>query len=291
MLLGKFARNVINRINPLSDGSLLQLFRHRLKSGSFENTRNIRMGPNHVYAFVTRVDGTFEDLGLSENKMTNSGDFILGGGFTGQTVGSVGNPATATTATGFTVTGTPLTVSALATNPSLVGYRAFFPVTGVTTQPVYGNIMQVDTTSHCIVDKWWNPDDTTGTTPAATNAFSIVPGGIGGVRFMALSADAAAIAATDTTLPSEITTNALGRAKCSTISRGAFPSASSGTFTLTNAYSPSGTQASIQKVGLFMQLPSTPGAEPMIFEGTFTAASVANGDTLTVTDTITFAGP
>lgn len=248
-----------------------------------------RIGPNSVHACVWHPDGSLTDLGTSQNLLTNIGCMALLGGYGATPAGGVGNPATATSATSFTATGTPWTASNLGTPQlGLAGFRAYFPVTGLTTAPVYGNIVS-NTTSVATVDKWWVADDTTGTTPASTNSFTISPGGLAAVRFIALTTNASAASATSTTLASEITTNGAGRAT-GTFARGSNPSGGSGSITLTKAFSITGTLTAIHRGGLFMCL-SSAGADPVIYETVLNAdATVINGDTLTVTWTVTLAG-
>jgi hypothetical protein len=282
--LGKFLSGLKRKVQHFNDGAYLSLFRRRARSGTLELLRGVRLGPNHVHAYITHPDGTVTDLGVSKNLLTNIGRDVTHswiGGFPA----TQNAPATATTATSLTGTGTTWTASNLAT-PQLgcASFRVVAPVTGLTTPPVYGNIIS-NTTSVLTIDKWWKADDTTGTTPASTNSFIIAPGGMGSVRFMALTADAGAAAAADTVLASEITTNGLGRALATYAhTQGA------ATQTLSKAFSATGTQAGIHKMGLFTAL-SSAGADPMVFETVLNAdASVVNGDTLTVTDTITVSG-
>jgi hypothetical protein len=270
--------------NGIHDGIELLTFRRDRRGRPYRQSY-LRLGPNTVHVFITHRDGGITDLGLSQNLLTNIGRDVWDGWIGGFIpAGGAGSPATAAGASSITATGTPWTASALGTPQlGLAGMRVYASVTGVGTAPVYGNIVS-NTTSVATIDKWWTATDTTGTTPANTNAFIIGAGGIGSVRFMALSADAGAASAADTVLASEITTNSLGRALATYAhTYGAT------TLTLQKAFSPSGTQASIVKMGLFCAL-SSAGADPMIFEDTFSSASVISGDTLTVTDTITTSG-
>lgn len=280
------------RIQRYDGSALIALNRYREKSGSRYNERNIRCGGQHVHAFVTHEDGTFTDLGVSHNLLTNIGrDWMssLHGAFV--PTGSTGaSPATAVSASAVTVTGTPLTASNLA-SPELgcAGTRIWMPVTSVGTSPVYANIVS-NTTSVLTIDHWWNSVDGTPTTPAATNAFQIAHGGYGSARFMALTADAAAANAADTVLATEITTNLLARALATYAhTQGA------STFTLQVVFNPNGSQAGIHKMGLFSCL--TQGGTtaalggPLLYETVLNAdATVVSGDQLTVTDTFTPSG-
>lgn len=293
-MLGKFLRRIKSVFTHRDDGDgcTLDLFRRRLKSGGLERLRSIRLGPNKVHAFITHADGDVDDLGISCNLLTNIGRDVLHsslGGFIGAGVTTF-SPASAVSTSAVTGTGTPLTASNLAT-PQLgvSAFRVWMPVTGVTTAPVYANICS-NTTSVLTIDQWWKVDDTTGTTPASTNALQISPGGIGSIRFMALTTDSGAASASDTVLATEITTNGGSRALATYAH-----TQGNATQTLQKAYSISGTLTAIHKMGLFCSL--TQGGTtaalggPMVLETVLNAdATVVNGDTLTVTDTITISG-
>ncbi len=154
----------------------------------------------------------------------------------------------------------------------------------MTTAPVYGNIVS-NTTSVATIDQWWTATDGTGTTPASTNAFIIGAGGPFSARFMALTTSATAASAADTVLASEITSGGCGRALATYTHT--FGQA---TFTLQKAFSVSSSFTAIHKMGLFGCLTSA-GADPMWYEAVLNAdATVVNGDTLTVTDTLTLSG-
>jgi hypothetical protein len=97
-------------------------------------------------------------------------------------------------------------------------------------------------------------------------------------NYIAVTNDATAAGATDTTLASEITTNGLGRAQ------GVYAhTAGTSSFTVQKVFTATGTQAS-QKTGLF----NASSAGTLCFENTYTQVTVNNGDTLTVTWTINF---
>ncbi len=272
------------QITHYDGGALLEINRTRIKSGTVVRERGVRMGPNHVHAFITYKDGTIKDCGVSTNLLTNIGrDWLC------QAIGGVtepaGSPATATSATTVTATGTPFTASNLATPQlGLAGQRVYMPVTGLTTQPVYGNIVS-NSTSVITIDQWWKQDDTTGTTPAGTSGFIIGAGGPASARFMALTANASAASASNTTLTGEITSGGCGRALATYAH-----SMGASTFTLQKAFSVTSTFTAIHRMGLFACLTSA-GADPLLFETALNVdATVANGDTLTVTDTLTVSG-
>lgn len=273
------------KVEHFNDGALLTIERRRAKSGSVYTDRRVRLGPNHVHVYVTHADGTIDQESHGYNLLTNIGRDVWSGWMGGFIpAGGAGSPATAVTATSLTATGTPWTASNLGTPQlGLAGFRIYASVTGVGTAPVYGNVVS-NTTSVATIDQWWNAADGTGTTPANTNAFILGAGGIASIRFMGLTTNASAAAAADTTLTSEITTNGLQRALATYAhTMGAT------TFTLSKVFSPTGTFTAVQKMGLFTTIAQA-GADPMIFEDTFSSVNLISGDSLTVTDTITPSG-
>jgi hypothetical protein len=97
-------------------------------------------------------------------------------------------------------------------------------------------------------------------------------------NYIALSNDAGAPAAGDTTVATEITTNGLGRAQ------GTYAHTNgTAAFTIQKVFSATGTQAS-QKTGLL----NASSSGTLCFENTYTQVTVNNGDTLTVTWTINY---
>jgi hypothetical protein len=283
-VLGNWLRPRARVARHYDDGAVLLVERGRVKSGSREVTQRIRMGPNHVHALVTHPDGTLTDLGVSTNLLTNIGRDAWAQSY-GFIPPAQGTPATAVTATSLTATGTPWTASNLATPQlGLASLRVYAPVTGVTTAPVYGNIIS-NTTSVATIDQWWTAADGVGTTPAGTNSFILAPGGAAAFRFVALTTNAGAPAATDTTLTGEITTGGCGRAL------GTYAhTLGAATLTLTKAFSVSATFTAIHKAGVFSSL-SSAGADPMIYETALNLdATVGSGDTLTLTWTATLSG-
>ena len=255
----------------MSDHAVIHVTRGRTVESSF------KLGPNQVHAAITHPDFSIEDLGISPNLLTTASaggrDFFaaIGGGLLA--TGGQGSPATATGATSFTATGTPWTTNLLA------GMQAIFPVTGLTTAPVIGRIIS-NTTSVATIDQWSTATDSVGTTPAATNAFIIVPGGPP-ARYMALTENAGAANAADTVLTGEITTGGCGRALATYAH-----TLGAATYTLQKAFSVTASFPAIHKMGIFPTLTASNGI--LVFESVLNAdANVVNGDTLTVTDTIT----
>lgn len=238
---------------------------------------SIKIGPNKVHAAIIHKNGEFEDLGISENLLITSsagGRDLIAAGLGGLLpAGGQGSPATASSATTLTATGTPWTTNLLA------GMRVVVPITNLTTAPVYGNIIS-NTTSVITVDQWWTGADVAGTTPAATSAFIILPGAAP-ARFMALTQDTGAPNAADTALTGEITTGGCARALAAYAH-----TLAAGTYTLQKAFAVTATFAAIHKMGIFHSGTGTAGV--MLYESLLNAdASVVNGDTLTITETVT----
>lgn len=97
-------------------------------------------------------------------------------------------------------------------------------------------------------------------------------------NYIALSNDATAPAAGDTTVASEIASNGLSRAQ------GTYAHTNgTAAYTIQKVFTATGTQAS-QKTGLL----NASSAGTLIFENTYTAVTVNSGDTLTVTWTINY---
>ena len=102
--------------------------------------------------------------------------------------------------------------------------------------------------------------------------------GSNGANYIALTTDATAPAATDTTLTGEINSGGLSRAQ------GTYAhTAGTNTFTISKTFTASATQTNVQKAGLF----TASSSGTMMAENTFTAVSLASGDQLTITWTIT----
>lgn len=166
----------------------------------------------------------------------------------------------------------------------MLGLRVYAPITNTATAPVYGNVGS-NTTNVITVDQWWTAADGTGTTPSSTSSFILGAGGPPSPRFMALTTDAAAANATDTALAAENNANAVTRSLATYAH-----TYGNATMTLQKQWSPSGTITALHKMGLFSTSTLT-SVGVMMFESVLNAdATVVNGDTLTVTDTITLSG-
>lgn len=271
--MGKLILPIRSRVEPLADGSRLHIHRGR------RLIETIRLGPNDVHAFITHSDGSIDDLGISHNLLTTGSatgrDYFaaIGGGLL--PAGGSGSPnITAVSTTAFTATGTPWTTNLLA------GMTAYGSVTGTTTPPVHFRIIS-NTTSVATGEGWYTADGTTlGTTPAIGFGYVIAPGG-GPARFMALTENAGAASAADTALTGEITTGGCGRALATYAH-----TLATATYTLQKAFSVTASFPAIHKIGIFPFL--TASGAMMVFEAVLNAdANVVNGDTLTVTDTVT----
>ena len=194
---------------------------------------------------------------------------------------ATGSPATAVSATSITCTGTPGWSSNF-----LAGARIVAPITSITTAPVYTNALGNTTgaTPTIAIDGWWTATDvltSSGGTPAATNAFTILPGN-GPARFIALTTDSGA-ASDVTTLPTEITTNGLQRAAATFAHTGA-----ASTYTLAKTFAALGTHTNVHKAGNLTGGYGAAGGGVLVANTVLNAdATLANGDSLAVTWTWT----
>jgi hypothetical protein len=258
----------------------------RVHAGA-RTVNSIHLGPNEVSAIIVHNPGCdhgvsdweIEDLGISYNLLTTGSatgrDFFAATGGGLLPAGGSGSPFNgAPSTTSFTATGTPWTTNLLA------GMICIASVTGVTTPPVHFRIIS-NTTSVATGEGWYTADGTSlGTTPATTNGYVIVPGGPP-ARFMALTENASAANAADTSLTGEITTGGCGRA----VTTYAHTLASA-TYTMQKVFSVTASFPAIHKMGIFPFL--TASGAMLVFESVLNAdANVVNLDSLTVTDTVT----
>lgn len=235
----------------------------------------LTFGPNFVHAHIIRAGGAVEDLGWSHNLKTTVGMDWLHNAMFGAATPTTGSPATNSSSTSITSTGTTLTASAL------VGYRIVVPVTGLTTKPVFGNIVS-NTTSVINVDAWQAENESASTTPGTTSAYIVLPQQ-GAAKYIALTTDTAAPATSDTALTSEITTNGLQRA-LSTYAH--TPGAT--TSTLSKTFTASGTFTAVHKAGLFTGGYGAAGGGILVADTVLNAdATLASGDSIAVTWTWT----
>lgn len=128
-----------------------------------------------------------------------------------------------------------------------------------------------------------SPGGAAGSTPSGTTTYLIVPGGLP-APYMAITANASAANASDTTLPGEITTAGGGLIrKLATYAH----SAGAASYTLTATFTSNGTDSlpvTVAKMGIFDDMVG--GA--MVFESLLnaTATFTASGDAMTVTETV-----
>ena len=231
--------------------------------------------PNEVVVTIIRGfsgefgrPGQIDFVGVSHNTRTNLGkdwQSDLMGGKPGNLTGS---PATATSATSLTVTGTPLTANALR------GWRIV--ADNGTSAPVYGNIVD-NTTSVITVDQWWTGADGAGSTPGSTAAFFVYP--MAPARFIGLTTDTTSITGSETALTSELAASGLSRALATYAH-----TTNTTSYTLQKTFAVTGTVANVHRGGLFCTLTGQ-GVMPFISDLN-ADASVANGDSLQVTWTI-----
>lgn len=252
-------------VRGVSDGAVLELLR-----GARADSR-IRLGPNEVHVGIIHADGSYTDLGVSRNLLTNAGRDLACDAMGAVGVNNGANVATATSSTSLTDTGESWTTDR---------YKGWTVIAEESTNtPVYGNVGS-NTSTVLTIDAWRNADDSSGTTPGSTANYAIYP--TFRPRYIGLTSDASAANASNTTLTSEITANGLARA----VGTYAHTTGTS-TYTLTKAFSVTGTQSGIHRAGAFTASNTTAGGV-MCFETVLNAdASVINGDTLTVTWTFT----
>jgi hypothetical protein len=276
-----------NRPKPRRAGSQMEVIeridddlRTMITRGRFMGEK-LEFGPNFVHAYLMRgpsgmfgPPGEVLDLGWSHNLKTTVGmDWLH------QTMG--GTPgkdgaATTVTATAVTPSGGGMTTD------QYKGMRVVMAVTGITTAPVYGNIGSNSATV-LTIDGWWvgTADTMTGTTPANTNGYIIVPA-MGPARFIGLTTDTSGPAVGDTVLTSETTASGLTRAKATFAHTGGAT-----TFTQSNTFAAGATLANIHKAGLFTAANTTAAGIDVANTNLNADASVTSGDSLAVTWTWT----
>jgi len=261
-------------IEPLDDGAIIHLYRKGV------HVKNLRLGPNHVHAFVTHPDGSIEDCGISQNLLTNAGRDLWAAAF-GHATHKTSVTTSASTATTMTDSGGAFNTP---TTNQYVGWRVYQPITGITTAPVYGNIGS-QTATVLTVDQWWTPTDGTGGNPASGNSYVIWPACV--PRFMAMSATAGTSASHTALAGEESGGVGLNRSKATYAH-----TAATATYTMQVIYTLTGTPTGNPQVNMGLFTASTlTAAGILVFETALNqSATVGNGDTLTVTDTITLSG-
>jgi hypothetical protein len=240
------------------------------------------LGKNIVHLVIKRgpsgiegKPGTYEDLGWFANLKTTVGMDWIHEQMGGVVAPTQNGPATVVTATAVTGTGSTWTAGTLA------GKRIWMPVTGLTTAPVYGNILS-NTTTVAQIDQWWTSADGVGTTPANSNAFQIAAGGLASARFIGLSNDGTAPAVGNTAMVSEIVANGLNRALATFAHTGGTT-----TFTQTKTWTCATAPQAAQIAGLLTGGYGASGGGILVLHTQFTSASLQIGDSLQLTWTIT----
>lgn len=249
----------------LSDSAVLSIIRGRTVEQTF------KLGPNEVSALIFHKDGSYTDLGISYNLLTNTGRDLVADALGAIGINNGTNVATGSSATSLTDTGESWTVD------RFKGWTAIAEES--TNTPVQGHIGS-NTATVLTVDAWTNADDSAGTTPGTTANYAIYP--TCRPRYMALTENAGAASATDTALTGEITTGGASRALATYAH-----TPGTATFTLLKSFSITASFPAIHKMGLFSASTLT-AAGIMVFETVLNAdANVISGDTLQVTDTVT----
>lgn len=250
---------------PLPDRTVINVVRGR------HIEELVTIGPNEVHAAIIHADGSITDLGVSHNLLNTDGRDLIAAGMGAAGVNNGSNVATATSATSLTDSGEAWTTDQ---------FKGWTVVAEESTNtPVFGNIGSNSATV-LTIDAWKNADDSAGTTPGSTCNYFIIP--TCRPRYMGLTENASAAAAGNTTLTGEITTGGCSRALCTYAHTN-----DTATFTLQKAFSVTASFPAIHRMGLFTASNTTAGGI-MVFESVLNAdANVVNGDTLTVTDTVT----
>jgi hypothetical protein len=238
-----------------------------------ELVESVHHGPNIWSALVTHPDGSY-DFVQGQNLLTTAGRDLIAAAYGTAGVNAGGsvaaNTATSTSATSLTNT------AAAYTTDQFKGWIVM--AEDGTNTPVFGNIGSNSATV-LTIDSWKNADDSAGNTPGATANYSIYPASR--ARYMALTTDVGAAAASDTTLASEITTGGCARALATYAHTG-----STATYTLQKTYSVT-SPFTIHKGALFTAGTLTAGGI-MPFEAPLNQdAIVGNLDSLQVTATVT----
>lgn len=201
----------------------------------------------------------------------------LGGGVSaGGAVATMTGAATASGATSLTNSGASFPTAGQGLAGMIV---ACGPNASGTGSSVYGVITN-NTGTVLTVDQWYSAGTTAvGTTPNATANYQVLPGQMPAM-WLAVTSDATAPAASDTTLTSEATTNGFARAL------GTYAhTAAASTYTLTKTFTATGS-LTVNKEAVFGSAVAGQGVMP--FESVEpTPPALISGDTLAQTVTIT----
>lgn len=202
----------------------------------------------------------------------------MGGGLGAFFGATATGAATSMTATVLTNTGAAFPT----TNQGLSGMIvAVGPNSAGAGSTVFGVIISNAATT-LTVDQWYNPaTGAAGTTPNATATYQVLPGQMPAM-FLALSADATAPAASDTTLTAEIAANGLSR-KLAVWAH----TAAATTYTLQTTFTCTGGSTTINTEGVFGGC-NTTGSGVMPFKSAEPSPpTLITNDTLQQTITVT----
>lgn len=194
---------------------------------------------------------------------------------------SLTGTASATTAT--TLTGTGFSASSGPNTGHIGKIVAAGPNASGTGSIVFGVIVS-NTTTVLTVDQWYTAGTLAlGTTPNATATYQILPGGLSAF-YMALTTNATAPSATDTSLAEELSGSGWTRAQCTYAH-----TTGASTYTLTKTFTSSdGTSRTINKMAVFNALSNGGAFGQLLFESAITSPpTLVSGDTITVTETVT----
>jgi hypothetical protein len=201
----------------------------------------------------------------------------LGADWQARALGALTNSATGAGATSITAT------SASLTGLDGTGGTGLWNGQILAMNGVYGVILSNTAANPTVVtiDRWYNPATPGGaaaTTP--TTATWVILPGMAPAQWMGITVDTGTPAATDTTLTSEETANGLGRAYATYAH-----TTSAASYTLTKAFTYTGsTSKTLHKIAVF--LGANGSIMPFIVNLNADAIVAANGDSVTVTETV-----
>lgn len=242
---------------------------------------------SHFFGEVRNANGRLKSrsAGLIHNLTTdtatgytNRRDWqakAMGGGLS--PVATMTGTATAATATSMTNSGASFPTA----GQGLAGCMVVVGPNASGTGAISFGVIVSNTGTALTVDKWYSGGTWgTGTTPNATGLYTVLPGQAPAM-FIAVTSDAGAPSASDTTLATEATTNGFARQ----LAVWAHTAAAT-TYTLTTTFTASGT-LTVNKVAVFGAA-NTTGGGVMPFESAEPSPpTLVSGDTLTQTVTVT----
>jgi hypothetical protein len=273
---------------------------HRVPGGRRKSVRAAAKSfradpPTRVFSHVlTEIRGADGELKWSDERpgwvhnlttdtasgYTNRRDWqskAMGGGLA--PVATMTGSATATSATSLTNSGAsfPTANQGLAGMIVVAGPRA----TSSAADPIAFAVVTSNTGTVLTVDRWYSGGTWgAGSTPNATCTYTVLPGQMPAM-FIAVTSDAVAPAASDTTLATEATTNGFARA----LGTWAHTAAAT-TYTLTTTFTATGS-LTVNKSALFGAANTTAGGAMPFEIAEPTPPALISGDTLQQTWTIT----